>query len=84
MIKTRAERLIAGDVILCGNSSWHVHPSDRAGPPHGARPRRRPPNRVTPGDCRAGPRLSGHPPRLTRHEVNAWAIKEDKPLIRTS
>ena len=21
--------------------------------------------------------------RLTRHEVNAWAIKEDKPLIET-
>lgn len=22
--------------------------------------------------------------RLTRHEINAWAIKEDKPLIETS
>ena len=22
--------------------------------------------------------------RLTRHEVNAWAIKEDKPLLETS
>lgn len=35
-------------------------------------------------------RFSGEPAerdlfdRLTRHEVNAWAIEEDKPLIETS
>jgi hypothetical protein len=35
-------------------------------------------------------RFSNHPAygdlfdRLTRHEINAWAIKEDKPLLETS
>lgn len=73
MLNIRAERLIAGDVIFYGDSSWRVLSIGRS---------TRPPklDLVTPGDCRAGPRLSGHPPRLSHSSLKSQPPRKEDTL----